>query len=75
MAKAGGVSLLLDKEGKVISLIGKRKKGPRDVGPLPFPKVAEAQRFELWLGRNPTIGFQDRPLQPLGYASELVVHR
>ena len=41
----------------------------RDAGPLSFPKVAEAQRFELWLGRNPTIGFQDRPLQPLGYAS------
>ena len=31
--------------------------------------MAEAQRFELWLGWNPTIGFQDRPLQPLGYAS------
>ena len=31
--------------------------------------MAEAQRFELWLEQSPTIGFQDRPLQPLGYAS------
>jgi hypothetical protein len=37
--------------------------------------LAEAQRFELWLGLDPTIGFQDRPLRPLGYASVLVVHR
>ena len=53
----------------------KKRARMQDVAPLSFPKVAEAQRFELWLGRNPTIGFQDRPLQPLGYASELVVHR
>lgn len=31
--------------------------------------MAEEQGFEPWLGYNPTIGFQDRPLQPLGYSS------
>jgi hypothetical protein len=33
--------------------------------------LAEASRFELELERGPTIGFQDRPLKPLGYASGL----
>ena len=31
--------------------------------------LAEAPRFELGLGQYPTGGFQDRSLQPLGYAS------
>ena len=31
--------------------------------------MAEARRFELRLGHDPTVGFQDRSLQPLGYAS------
>jgi hypothetical protein len=36
-------------------------------------KLAEAPRFELGLEHNPTVGFQDRSLKPLGYASVLLV--
>ena len=37
-------------------------------------RLAEAPRFELGLEHNPTVGFQDRSLKPLGYASVLVIH-
>ena len=50
--------------------------GPKERKSLSFSlkqggMVAEAPRFELGLGQYPTVGFQDRSLQPLGYASAL----
>ena len=36
-----------------------------------FCFVAEKQGFEPWLEHDPTNGFRNRPLQPLGYFSTL----
>ena|GEM_PF-5815678 len=36
-----------------------------------FCFLAEKQGFEPWLEHDPTNGFRNRPLQPLGYFSTL----
>lgn len=36
-------------------------------------KLAEKQGFEPWLEHDPTNGFRNRPLQPLGYFSKFKV--
>lgn len=35
--------------------------------------LAEKQGFEPWLEHDPTNGFRNRPLQPLGYFSKFKV--